>query len=181
MCLYPKRPGASGERRTCICSPWPEMVLPRGVPLVFRSFSCGGCEGSLWWPVATAILKIELNLSPAHRDEAGGLGFLSGSLAAFAGFVREHRPCAGGVADFVIYEGESPLQYQWEVAGLIAFLLVLIAGPPTFFVLRCSMRSRNQPASQRRRACQSPHSAGRSHMALGTPVKEDVGIDFWGS
>jgi hypothetical protein len=38
------------------------------------------------------------------------------------------------VADFVVYEGDSPLQYQWHVIGLVGFLLILIAGPSLFFV-----------------------------------------------
>lgn len=132
----------------------------------------------LWWRLLRQISKIELNLSPAHRDEAGGLGFLSGSLAAFAGFAFGNTAlCAGGVADFVIYEGESPLQYEWEVAGLIVFLLVLIAGPLMFFVLR--LYEVKESASFQYGALASRHiqQVDRTWLS-GTPVKEDVGIDF---
>ena len=130
----------------------------------------------LWWRLLRQISKIELNLSPAHRDEAGGLGFLSGSLAAFAGFAFGNTAlCAGGVADFVIYEGESPLQYEWEVAGLIVFLLVLIAGPLMFFVLRL-MGSRNQRASNTARLPVATFLIDRKWLS-GTPVRRDVGID----
>src|SRR5215217_466136 len=40
----------------------------------------------LWWRLLWQISRLKLSLSPAHRDGAGGLGFLSESLSAFTGF-----------------------------------------------------------------------------------------------
>jgi hypothetical protein len=40
----------------------------------------------------------------------------------------------GGFADLVIYEGQSPLQYKWELGGVVALLLILIVGPLLLFV-----------------------------------------------
>ena len=41
---------------------------------------------------------------------------------------------AAGLADVVVYEGASPLDYQWYVVALLVFLLMVIAGPLLFFM-----------------------------------------------
>jgi hypothetical protein len=78
-----------------------------------------------------------LQLTPVHRDGAGGLGFLSESLGAFGGFAFAVTATAvGGFADLVVYEGQSPLEYKWELGGVVALLLILIVGPILLFVGR---------------------------------------------
>jgi len=90
---------------------------------------------ALWWRLLWQISKLDLQLSPSHRDGADGLAFLSISLEAFALFVFGAAAfSAAGVADFVVYEGQSPLQYQWEIVGFVILLLILIAGPVLFFL-----------------------------------------------
>lgn len=89
----------------------------------------------LWWRLLWRTSRLDLRLSPAHRDGAGGLAFLSESLPAFAGFVFAVTATgAGSVADLVGYEGYPLLQYEWEVGGLVALLLILIAGPLVLFM-----------------------------------------------
>ena len=89
----------------------------------------------LWWKLLWQISRLDLQLNPSHRDGAGGLAFLSISLEAFAFFVFGAAACsAAGIADFVVYEGNSPLQYQWDVVGFVILLLILIAGPVLFFL-----------------------------------------------
>ena len=90
---------------------------------------------ALWWRLLWKISGLDLRLNPAHRDGAGGLEFLSNSVGAFAPFVFGVAAFAAAIiADFVVYEGDSPLQYEWHVAGLVVFLLILIAGPALFFL-----------------------------------------------
>jgi hypothetical protein len=90
---------------------------------------------ALWWRLLRRVSRLDLRLNPSHRDGAGGLAFLSSSVRAFAPFVFGCAAiAAAGVADFVVYEGDSPLQYQWHVAGLVVFLLMLIAGPLLWFM-----------------------------------------------
>jgi len=90
---------------------------------------------ALWWRLLWRISGLELDLSPAHRDGAAGLGFLSESLLAFGGFAfAVTATTAGEVADYVVYEGASPLEYEWEVGGLLVALLIVIAGPLLLFV-----------------------------------------------
>jgi hypothetical protein len=90
---------------------------------------------ALWWRMLWQISRLDLRLNPSHRDGAGGLAFLSISLEAFAFFVFGAAAfSAAGIADFVVYEGNSPLQYQWDVVGFVILLLILIAGPVLFFL-----------------------------------------------
>jgi hypothetical protein len=89
----------------------------------------------LWWRLLWQVSGLDLRLNPAHRDGAGGLEFLSNSIGAFAPFVFGVSAfAAAGLADFVVDEGDKPLQYQWHVVGLVVILLILIAGPTLFFL-----------------------------------------------
>jgi hypothetical protein len=90
---------------------------------------------ALWWRLLWQVSGLDLRIIPAHRDGAGGLEFLGTSVEAFTPFIFGVMSFAAAlVADFVVYEGDSPLQYQWHVIGLVGFLLILIAGPSLFFV-----------------------------------------------
>lgn len=132
----------------------------------------------LWWRLLGQISKLELNLSPAHRDGAGGLGFLSESLSAFAGFAFGVMATAAGVmADFVVYEGDSPLTYEWEVGGLLTLLVLVIAGPLMLFARQ--MYEAKESAVFQYGALASRHIQHVDQKWLsGQPPKEDVGIDF---
>jgi hypothetical protein len=91
----------------------------------------------LWWQFLWQASRLELRLSPAHPDRAAGLGFLSTSLSGFSLFVfGVSAMMAAGLADLVVYEGASPLDYQWHLVEFLVFILVLIAGPLLFFMPR---------------------------------------------
>jgi len=90
---------------------------------------------ALWWRLLWQVSGLDLRLNPAHRDGAGGLEFLSNSVGAFGPFVFGVTALAAGImADFVLYEGASPLHYQWQVVCLVVILVILIAGPALFFL-----------------------------------------------
>ena len=90
---------------------------------------------ALWWRLLWKASRLDLRLSPSHRDGAGGTAFLSSSVEAFSPFVFGCAALvAAGIADFVVYEGASPLDYQWHVAGFVVFLLIVIAGPLLLFM-----------------------------------------------
>jgi len=89
----------------------------------------------LWWKFLWQTSKLDLRLSPSHRDGAGGLVFLSESLQAFGGFVFGVMSMwAGALADFVVYEGHSLFDYQWQMVEILILVLILIAGPLLLFV-----------------------------------------------
>jgi len=89
----------------------------------------------LWWKFLWQTSKLDLRLTPSHRDGAGGLVFLSESLQAFGGFVFGVMSMwAGALADFVVYEGHSLFDYQWQMVEILILVLILIAGPLLLFV-----------------------------------------------
>lgn len=89
----------------------------------------------LWWRFLWRTSRLDLRLTPSHSDQAGGLGFLSSSLQAFSVFAfGMSAQFAGVLADFVVYEGHSPLEYQWPVILFVALMVVLIVGPLLLFL-----------------------------------------------
>lgn len=90
---------------------------------------------ALWWRLLWMVSGLDLRFSPSHRDGVGGTAFLSNSVGAFGPFVFGcSAMVAAAVADFVVYEGDKPLQYQWEIVGFMGFLFIVIAGPLLLFM-----------------------------------------------
>jgi len=132
----------------------------------------------LWWRLLWRISRLELDLSPAHRDGAAGLGFLSESLLAFGGFAfAVTATTAGEVADYVVYDGASPLQYEWEVGGLLAALLIMIAGPLLLFVRQLYEAKDSAVFQYGALASRQIQQVDRKWLS-GEPVQGDAGIDF---
>lgn len=133
---------------------------------------------TLWWRLLRQISRLELRISPAHRDGAGGFGFLSESLSAFTLFVFATTALtAGGMADFIVYEGDSIAQHQWEIGGLVVFLLLLIAGPLLAFIPR--LYEAKESAVFQYGALSSRHIQRIDRKWLtGHPLEEDPGVDF---
>jgi len=132
----------------------------------------------LWWRLLWRISRLELDLSPAHRDGAAGLGFLSESLLAFGGFAfAVTATTAGEVADYVVYDGASPLQYEWEVGGLLTALLIMIAGPLLLFVRQLYEAKDSAVFQYGALASRQIQQVDRKWLS-GEPVQGDAGIDF---
>ena len=132
----------------------------------------------LWWRLLWRISRLELDLSPAHRDGVAGLGFLSESLLAFAGFAfAVTATTAGEVADHVVYDGTSPLQYEWEVGGLLVVLLVVIAGPLLLFVRQLYEAKDSAVFQYGALASRQIQQVDRKWLS-GQPLEGDAGIDF---
>jgi hypothetical protein len=133
---------------------------------------------ALWWRLLWRISKLELQLSAAHRDGAGGLGFLSESLSAFAVFAFGATTLTSGtMADFIFYEGDTITQHQWEIGGLVAFLLLLIAGPLFWFIPRLYEAKESAVFHYGALASRHIQQVDRKWLT-GAPLQEDVGIDF---
>ena len=132
----------------------------------------------LWWRLLWRISRLELDLSPAHRDGAAGLGFLSESLLAFGGFAfAATATTAGEVADHVVYEGASPLQYEWEVGSLLVALLVMIAGPLLLFVRKLYEAKDSAVFQYGALASRQIQQVDRKWLS-DEPVQGGVGVDF---
>ena len=88
----------------------------------------------LWFRLLWQISRLNLRLSAAHPDRAGGIGFLGGSSYAFGPILfAQGTLLAGLIASRVLYEGKSLLSFKMEAAGFVAFFVLCILGPLLMF------------------------------------------------
>jgi hypothetical protein len=88
----------------------------------------------IWARFLWRIARLDLDLNATHPDKAGGLGFLSDSLAAFAPIAAAHGVLfAGMMADRIFFAGATLPDFKMEVFGGAVFLTLLFAGPLTVF------------------------------------------------
>ena len=88
----------------------------------------------LWFRLLWHISRLNLHLSAAHPDQAGGIGFLGKSSYAFAPILfAEGATLAGLIANRVLYDGRTLLSFKMEATGLVVFFVLLIVGPLVMF------------------------------------------------
>jgi hypothetical protein len=88
----------------------------------------------LWCLLLWRIARLDLLLAPLHPDRAGGLGFLAATTQAFQPLVIGlTSQISALVASKVLYAGASVKDFQMEIAGGIALVLVLVLGPLVVF------------------------------------------------
>jgi len=88
----------------------------------------------IWARFLYLVSLMDLRLVPAHPDRTAGLKFVGYSAQAFApvalafGFI-----VAGWAANQILYRGAQIQSLQYSVIGLVAFVLLLFAGPLSVF------------------------------------------------
>jgi hypothetical protein len=88
----------------------------------------------LWFWLLWKFSKLNLRLTAAHPDRAGGIGFLGKSSYAFAPILfAQGAMLAGLIASRVLYEGRGLLSFKMEAAGFIGFFVLFILGPLVMF------------------------------------------------
>ena len=89
----------------------------------------------LWSLLLWRISRLDLHLAPLHPDRAGGLGFLGTTTQAFQPLVIGlTAQISALVASQVVYAGATVKDFQMEIAGGVALVLVLVLGPLVVFV-----------------------------------------------
>ena len=79
--------------------------------------------------------RVRLQLNALHPDRAGGLGFLSGSVFAFAPVLFAHTIGLAGILGGKIWHESATLpQFKLELAAWMVFLVLLALIPLFFFV-----------------------------------------------
>lgn len=97
----------------------------------------------LWYWFLWKVSRLRLRLNPLHPDRAGGLGFLSNSVNAFAPVLLAHTVFLSGViANQIWHEGAKLPDFKLEIAGIIAGLMLFVLAPLTFFVFHLSASKR---------------------------------------
>ena len=88
----------------------------------------------LWFRLLWQISKLNLHLTAAHPDRAGGIGFLGKSSYAFGPILfAQGAVLSGLIASRVLYEGQSLISFKMDAAGLIGALVLFIVGPLVVF------------------------------------------------
>jgi hypothetical protein len=88
----------------------------------------------LWFRLLWQISKLNLHLTAAHPDRAGGIGFLGDTSYAFGPVLfAQGALLSGMIASRVLYHGQSMLSFKMEAMGLIVAMLLLVLGPLFMF------------------------------------------------
>jgi hypothetical protein len=88
----------------------------------------------IWFRLLWQISRLNLHLSAAHPDRAGGIGFLGTSSYAFAPILFAQSALLSGlIATRVVYEGRDLLSFKMEAAGFVVFFVLIILGPLVMF------------------------------------------------
>ena len=91
----------------------------------------------VWYRFLWQVRAIPLHFNLFHPDHAGGLGFLAGSVFAFAPVLAAQTILlAGIIGDRILHAGATLPAFKMEIVGVIAFLMVLVLTPLTFFLVR---------------------------------------------
>jgi hypothetical protein len=89
----------------------------------------------VWIRFLWHVRGCELSLVPTHPDRVGGLGFLSGTVVAFAPLLLAHGTLlAGAIASRIFFRSATLLQFKVELIVVVAFLLLLVLGPLLLFM-----------------------------------------------
>jgi len=84
----------------------------------------------LWTRFLLLVSRLNLNLIPTHPDKSAGVGFIGYSLRAFclAGSALG-AIVAGAVANQVLHDGAGLADFNYMVAGVVVFTVVLFTAP----------------------------------------------------
>jgi hypothetical protein len=88
----------------------------------------------IWFRFLWQVSRIDLHLIPTHPDRCGGLAFLGKSAYAFGPILfAQGAILAGVVASRVLFKGEALLSFKLQIAGFVAFFVIVILAPFLMF------------------------------------------------
>jgi hypothetical protein len=88
----------------------------------------------VWTRFLWQVSRIQLSIIPTHPDRFGGLGFLSNTVYAFAVLLVAHGAMvAAQLASRIFFLDASLVEYKFEIAVMVAFLLCVVFGPLLVF------------------------------------------------
>ena len=134
------QPATGGGKGLSVAGWWFVYVsLPAFQFILFRWYFRLFIWARFLWQVA----RCELSLVPTHPDRAGGLGFLSGIVIAFAPLLAAHGAAlAGLLANQIFYRGAKLTDFKVELVVVVAVLLLMVLGPLMFYVPQLSRTRR---------------------------------------
>lgn len=89
---------------------------------------------AIWFRLLWHISRLNLHLSAAHPDRAGGIGFLGTSSYAFGPILfAQGSLLAGLIASRVLFEKQSLMSFKMEAGGFVGFFILVVLGPLVMF------------------------------------------------
>ena len=97
----------------------------------------------VWYRFLWQVRALPLHFNLFHPDRAGGLGFLAGSVFAFAPIlVAQTILLAGMIGDQIWHGGAKLPTFKMEIVGAVVFLMLLVLTPLCFFLVRLDRAGR---------------------------------------
>jgi hypothetical protein len=129
----------------------------------------------LWFWFLWRVSRLNLRLVPTHPDRTGALGFLGGSSYAFSPVLfAQGAVLAGLIASQIFYAGHGLLDYKVEVAGLVAFFVVIMLGPLAVFTPHLLQAKRQGLADYGRLASRYTGEFEEKWVRGGSPAGEPL-------
>jgi hypothetical protein len=123
-------PSSSGGRLSLAGIWFGYVSLPIFQFLLFRWYF----RVFIWARFLWQVSRIPLNLLPMHPDRVGGLSFLSLSVQGFVVIAVAHGAMlAAYLADRILHTGAVLPGFVFEIAAVLAFVLLLALGPLLVF------------------------------------------------
>lgn len=89
---------------------------------------------ALWFSFLWRVSRLDLRLTPAHPDRAGGLGFVGTSTYAFSlVLAAQGVMLAGMIANRILHEGRALVGFKVDAIGLVGAALFLFLAPLAVF------------------------------------------------
>jgi hypothetical protein len=91
----------------------------------------------VWYRILWQVRSLPLHLNLFHPDRAGGLGFLSGSVLAFAPIlVAQTVILTGFIGDRIWHAGAYLANFELDILAAVVFLVLIVLAPLSFFAIR---------------------------------------------
>jgi hypothetical protein len=99
---------------------------------------------AIWIRFLWQVSRIRMDITAMHPDRFAGLGFLANTVYAFVPLLMAHGAVfAGTIANRIFYQGGTLMDSRFEVAGFVAYLLVLVFLPLTVFAQQVAAAKRD--------------------------------------
>lgn len=97
----------------------------------------------LWYRFLWRVRGLRLRLNLYHPDRVAGLGFLAGSIPAFAPvLLAQTMLLSGFIGGRIWHAHASLLDFKLEIAGALVFLVLLVLAPLSFFIFHLELARR---------------------------------------
>jgi hypothetical protein len=97
----------------------------------------------VWFRFLWHVSRLNLHLTAAHPDRAGGIGFLGSLSYAFGPILfAQGALVAGMIASRVLYDGQSLLSFKIEALGYVVLFVTCILGPLCVFTPQLALTKR---------------------------------------